>query len=168
MNKETREVIFSSKSAEWETPQNLYDRLNYDYKFTLDPCSTRENAKCEKYFTMEEDGLSKSWEGEKVFMNPPYGSDIKKWIKKAYEEGQKPNTVVACLIPSRTDTKYWHQYCMRAWKMHFIKGRLKFENKFNLGGTNSAPFPSVVVIFKNAHGCGGAHGIVGISTMELK
>ena len=142
MNKKTQQILFSSKSAEWETPQNLYDYLNRDYRFTLDPCSTKENTKCEKFFTEEEDGLSKSWQGEKVFMNPPYGRDIKEWIKKAYEEGQKPNTIVVCLIPSRTDTKYWHDYCMKAWKIHFIKGRLKFENKFNVDTSSSAPFPS--------------------------
>jgi len=90
MNKETQQVMFSSKSEEWETPQKLYDYLNLDYSFTLDPCATLENTKCEKYFTRENDGLDKSWEGEKVFMNPPYGRDIKKWVKKAYEEGQKP------------------------------------------------------------------------------
>jgi len=166
MNKQTQQVMFSSKSEEWETPQELYNYLNLDYRFTLDPCATPENAKCEKFFTREDDGLNKSWEGEKVFMNPPYGRDIKKWVKKAYEEGQKPETVVACLIPSRTDTKYWHEYCMKAWKIHFVKGRLKFTN--NNIGNNSAPFPSAVIIFKNTAGCGGAHGIVGISTLEVK
>ena len=166
MNKQTQQVMFSSKSEEWETPQELYNYLNLDYRFTLDPCATPENAKCEKFFTREDDGLNKSWEGEKVFMNPPYGRDIKKWVKKAYEEGQKPETVVACLIPSRTDTKYWHEYCMKAWKIHFVKGRLKFTN--NNIGNNSAPFPYAVIIFKNTAGCGGAHGIVGISTLEVK
>jgi len=168
VNKETQEVMFSSKSSEWETPQKLYDYLNLEHNFTLDPCATEQNAKCEKYFTSEDDGLNKSWGGERVFVNPPYGRDIKKWVKKAYEEGQKPNTVVVCLIPSRTDTKYWHQYCMKAWKIHFIKGRLKFENKFSADVSSSAPFPSAVVIFKNTYGCGGATGIVGISTLEIK
>ena len=168
MNKQTQQTMFSSKSEEWETPQELYDYLNLDYKFTLDPCATHKTAKCEKYYTKEDDGLNKSWEGETVFMNPPYGRDIKRWIKKAYEEGQKPGTVVACLIPSRTDTKYWHDYCMKAWKIYFIKGRLKFENRFSVGTSSSAPFPSVVVIFKNTKGCGATPGIVGISTLEIK
>jgi phage N-6-adenine-methyltransferase len=79
-------VHFSSKSNEWETPQSLFDELNAKYNFTLDPCSTHGNAKCEKHFTIEEDGLKQSWAGETVFMNPPYGSEIKHWIKKAYEE----------------------------------------------------------------------------------
>jgi phage N-6-adenine-methyltransferase len=139
MNKETQQVMFSSKSEEWETPQELYDYLNLDYRFTLDPCATHKTAKCEKYYTEEDDGLSKSWEGETVFMNPPYGRDIKHWIKKAYEEGQKPKTMVVCLIPSRTDTRYWHDYCMKAWKINFIKGRLKFKN--DNAGNNSAPIP---------------------------
>ena len=166
MNEETQQTMFSSKSQEWETPQGLYDYLNLEYMFTLDPCSTKENTKCEKFFTVEDDGLNKSWEGEKVFMNPPYGRDIKKWVKKAYEEGQKPKTIVVCLIPSRTDTKYWHEYCMKAWKIHFVKGRLKFTN--NNVGNNSAPFPSAVIVFKNTYGCGSPHGIVGISTLEIK
>ena len=142
MNEKTMKTMFSSKTEEWETPQDLFDYLDFQYSFTLDPCATSKSAKCEKYYTREDDGLSKSWEGESVFMNPPYGRDIKRWIKKAYEEGQKPNTMVVCLIPSRTDTKYWHKYCMRAKTIMFVKGRLKFG-----GSQNSAPFPSAVVVF---------------------
>jgi site-specific DNA-methyltransferase (adenine-specific) len=166
MNRTTQKVMFSSKSKVWETPQELYDYLSYDYKFTLDPCASANNTKCKKFYTEDDDGLTKSWEGETVFMNPPYGRDIKKWLKKAYTEGQKPNTVVVCLIPSRTDTKYWHDYCMKAWKIHFIKGRLKFKN--GTGSNNSAPFPSAVIVFKNICGCGGVSGTVGISTLEVK
>ena len=77
-------------------------------------------------------------------MNPPYGRDIKKWIKKAYEQSRHPNTTVVCLLPSRTDTKYWHDYCMKAQKIYFVKGRLKFGE-----AVNSAPFPSAIVVFKN-------------------
>ena len=98
-------------------------------------------------------------------MNPPYGRDIKHWIKKAYEEGQKPNTIVVCLIPSRTDTKYWHDYCMKAWNIHFVKGRLKFKN--DNAGNNSAPFPSAVIVFKNTMGCG-AHGLINVSTLDAR
>ena len=155
---------FSSKSNEWETPQDLYDKLDEEFGFTLDPCATPKTAKCEKYFTKDDDGLSKNWEGETVFMNPPYGRDIKHWIKKAYEEGQKPKTTVVCLIPSRTDTKYWHDYCMKAWNIHFVKGRLKFKN--DNAGNNSAPFPSAVIVFKNTKGCG-AHGMINVSTLEV-
>ena len=102
-------VHFSSKSNEWTTPQHLFDELNQEFNFTLDPCATEENAKCSKHFTIEDDGLSKDWSNDVVFMNPPYGREIKKWIKKAYEESLNGATVV-CLIPARTDTMYWHDF----------------------------------------------------------
>ena len=119
-------VHYSSKSNEWGTPQDLFDQLDEVYQFTLDLCATPYNAKCIKYYTKEEDGLSKDWSGECVFMNPPYGREIKKWVKKAYEESLKGATVV-CLIPARTDTVYWHQYIFTFAEVKFIKGRLKFE-----------------------------------------
>jgi len=134
--------LFSSATNEWSTPQEFYEQLNKEYRFTLDPCCTRETAKCDHFYTKEDDGLSKSWEGHTVFMNPPYGREIKDWIKKAYNEGQKRDTLVVCLIPARTDTKYWHDYCMRANEIQFVKGRLKFGS-----GKGSAPFPSAVVVF---------------------
>jgi site-specific DNA-methyltransferase (adenine-specific) len=145
MNKDTQKTMFSSKSAEWETPQKLYDMLDSIFHFTLDPCATAENSKCRKHFTKEENGLKKSWKGQTVFMNPPYGKDIKKWIKKAYEESRNSNTTVVCLLPARTDTKYWHNYCMKSQRIYFVKGRLKFGD-----ATNSAPFPSAVVVFKRS------------------
>tara|TARA_R110000765_G_scaffold404502_1_gene500760 strand:- start:140 stop:625 length:486 start_codon:yes stop_codon:yes gene_type:complete len=143
MNKKTQQTMFSSKTSEWETPQKLYDMLDSIYGFTLDPCATAENSKCKEYFTKEEDGLNKTWKGHTVFMNPPYGRDIKKWIKKAHEESKSRGTTVVCLIPSRTDTKYWHDHCMKAEKVYFVKGRLKFGD-----ATNSAPFPSAIVVFR--------------------
>ena len=134
--------MFSSKSDEWETPQKLFDELNKEFHFTLDPCSTHENHKCEKYYTMEDDGLSKSWVGETVFVNPPY-SKIKDWVKKCYEESKYADVIM--LIPARTDTKYQHEYIFNYAKaICFIKGRLKFGNQ-----TNSAPFPSQLVCFIN-------------------
>lgn len=142
MSKGTKEAMFSSKTDDWSTPKEFFNKLDITYKFTLDPCSTAMNAKCRLYFTEETNGLEESWEGHHVFMNPPYGRDIGKWIKKAFEESQKENTMVVALIPSRTDTKYWHDYCMKANMIYFVKGRLKFgESK------NSAPFPSAVVVF---------------------
>ena len=135
-------VHFSSKSNEWYTPQYLFDELNEKYQFTLDPCASHENAKCDKYFTIEDDGLTKDWSKDIVFMNPPYGRNIKHWIKKAYEESVKGATVV-CLIPARTDTTYWHDYIFNnAYNIKFLKGRIKF------GAVNSAPFPSAIVVFK--------------------
>ena len=152
MDTQTQKLMFSSKSSEWETPQDFFDKLNKEFKFTLDPCCTHENKKCEKYYTMEEDGLSKSWKDEIVFVNPPY-ADIGRWVKKAYEESANNNAAVVMLIPARTDTKYWHDYIMEmATAVYFIKGRLKFYNKViaDYTGKNDlspAPFPSVVVVF---------------------
>ena len=132
--------MFSSKDMTWETPQWLFDKLNEEFHFTLDVCALPETAKCENYFTPKIDGLKQEWSGI-CWMNPPYGREVGIWLKKAYEESLKGATVV-CLIPSRTDTKYWHDYCMKANEIRFIKGRLKFGNS-----TNSAPFPSAIIVF---------------------
>lgn len=134
-------VMLSSKSNEWATPQDLFNNLNKEFIFTLDPCATKENAKCSKFYTIENDGLSKSWHGQTVFMNPPYGRQIGKWIKKAFEEWDAYTTIV-CLIPSRTDTAYWHDYIQDLAKVVFIRGRLNFG-----GSKNNAPFASSIVIF---------------------
>ena len=143
MNKETQKTMFSSKTGEWATPQEFFDKLNWRFgPFDLDPCADADNAKCTKFFTEADDGLSHSWEGYTSFINPPYGRGIEKWIKKAYEESRNEDTKVVMLIPARTDTKYWHQYVMKADEVHFVKGRLKFGDS-----TNSAPFPSAVVVF---------------------
>jgi len=146
MDENTQKVMFSSKSDEWATPQEFYDKLDRTHHFTLDPCASHENHKCDKYFTMEDDGLEQSWAGETVFVNPPY-SDIKAWVAKSYYEvrNQMFPTKVVLLIPARTDTKYFHEYCMRAKEILFVKGRLKFGNQ-----KNSAPFPSMVVIFESS------------------
>lgn len=136
-------VHYSSKTNEWTTPNDLYNRLNDEFNFTLDPCATHKNHKCDKYFTIEDDGLSKDWSKDVVFMNPPYGREIKKWIEKAYEESLKGATVV-CLIPARTDTTYWHDYIFnKASDIRFLKGRLKFGDS-----KNSAPFPSAIIVYK--------------------
>jgi site-specific DNA-methyltransferase (adenine-specific) len=143
MNKGTQETMFSSKTSEWETPRDFYERLNSAFQFDLDPCAAAETAKCENYFAEEDDGLLQSWTRRRVFMNPPYGREIGKWVRKAYEEGQKTHTLVVCLLPARTDTKWWHDYCMKANEIYFVKGRLKFGNS-----KNAAPFPSAVVVFR--------------------
>lgn len=135
------DVMFSSKTPEWATPQDFFDNLNSKYHFNLDPASTDENAKCENHFTQEQDGLSQNWGGYRVFCNPPYGRDIGKWVEKSYLEAQKPDTLVVMLLPARVDTKWFHDYCMKG-KVEFIRGRLKFGD-----GKNSAPFPSMVVVF---------------------
>ena len=147
MDKKTQGIMFSSKSNDWATPQDFYNQLDAEFEFTLDPCASQSSAKCASFYTADDDGLSKDWEGHTVFMNPPYGRKIGNWIQKAYEEGEKSNTRVVALIPARTDTKYWHNYCMKATEIRFVKGRLKFGQ----GNTkNSAPFPSAVVIFSGS------------------
>lgn len=137
------ELMFSSKTDLWTTPQDFFNNLNDEFNFNLDPCSTQENAKCENYFTIKENGLIQSWGGYNVFCNPPYGREIKKWVEKAYNESKKENTKIVMLIPARTDTSYFHNYIYnKAKEIRFIRGRLKFGNS-----KNSAPFPSMVVIF---------------------
>ena len=135
-------ALFTSNSDEWETPLELYTRLNERFKFTLDPCSTKENHLCDKYYTKEENGLCKSWKGETVFVNPPY-SKIKQWVEKCYKEHETNGTTIVMLIPSRTDTRYFHEYIYHKAEIEFIKGRLHFSNS-----KNSAPFPSMIVIYE--------------------
>lgn len=141
-------VLFSSCTSEWYTPQYLFDVLDREFHFTLDPCSTDENAKCEKHFTKEQDGLNQDWSGETVFCNPPYGREIIDWVRKCYEHFVGGGTAVM-LIPARTDTKWFHQYVYGKAEVRFIKGRVKFGGaKFN------APFPSMIVIYQNKKGDG--------------
>ncbi|AUO14766.1 phage N-6-adenine-methyltransferase [Priestia megaterium] len=138
------EVMFSSKTDLWATPQSFFDELNKEFRFNLDPCANEENAKCEKYFTQEQNGLVQDWGGHTVFCNPPYGREIGKWVQKSYEEAQKLNTTVVLLIPARTDTKYFHEFIYHhATEIRFVKGRLKFGDS-----KNPAPFPSMVVVYK--------------------
>ena len=146
MNESTLKTMFSSETDLWATPQAFYNRLYAGFNFTLDPCSDGTNNKCALYFTAEQDGLAQDWAPHTTFMNPPYGRTIGEWICKAYEESQKGATVV-CLIPARTDTKYWHDYVMKAEEVRLVKGRLKFG-----GSKNSAPFPSAVVVFRKHDG----------------
>jgi phage N-6-adenine-methyltransferase len=144
MNKNTQKTLFSSKTGEWETPQDFFDKLDWRFgKFTLDPCASCENHKTKKYYTIENNGLAQDWGGETVFVNPPY-RNLSEWVEKAYKESQKPGTKVVMLVPARTDTKYWHKYVMKASEIHFIKGRLKFGDS-----KNSAPFPSAVIVFSS-------------------
>ena len=139
-----QKAMVSSKSNEWTTPQDFFDELNAEFGFTLDPCSTVENRKCAKHYTIEDDGLSKDWSQDVVFMNPPYGGNTGAWVKKAFEESRKGSTVV-CLIVSGTDRSYWHDYVLpHAAQIRFVRGRLKFNNV-----STTAPFASAVVVFTN-------------------
>ena len=161
------DVHYSSESNEWQTPIDFYDKLNDEFKFTLDPCASIHNYKCEKYFTIKENGLKQDWSKDIVFMNPPYGKEIKYWVEKAYFESLK-GAVVVCLIPARTDTSYWHDYIFPfAFDIRFIRGRIKFckteqvnyyeqlnifgikeKKTFSFDTDLPAPFPSAIVIFK--------------------
>lgn len=140
--------LMSSNTNEWYTPIDLFKKLDDEFNFNLDPCCTKQSAKCNSFFTQEDDGLIQDWGGCNVFVNPPYGREIKHWIRKCYEESLKPNTVIVALIPARTDTSYWHDYIFgKAFDIRFLRGRVKFEN-INGEALNSAPFPSAVVVFK--------------------
>lgn len=142
-------VLFSSHGMDWATPQNFFDELNKEFHFTLDPCCLPLTAKCKTFFTPKEDGLKQSWKNQIVFMNPPYGREISKWVEKAYTESIQGGVLVVCLLPARTDTQWWWNYCMKG-EIRFVKGRLKFSGK-NIKGeyvNNSATFPSAVVIFR--------------------
>lgn len=133
-------VHFSSASDEWETPQALFDELSWIFGgFTLEPCATKANAKCGRFFTRAENGLSQRWDG-KVFVNPPYGRAIGSWVRKAYEESLD-GALVVCLLPARTDTRWWQDYARRG-HVRFLRGRLKFGQ-----ARHAAPFPSAVVTF---------------------
>ena len=137
------QACLSSKTDNWATPQDFFDKLNEEFHFTLDPCANYENHKCDLFYTKEQDGLTKDWGGHVVFCNPPYGKEIADWVRYSYEQSQKPNTTVVMLIPARTDTRYFHDYIYGKAEIRFIKGRLKFGD-----ATTAAPFPSMVVVYR--------------------
>jgi phage N-6-adenine-methyltransferase len=145
MNKKTQQVLFSSKKNDWETPQELFDQLDLRYgPLMMDVCASEENAKCPGWMDKGRDGLSLSWYLYKAcWMNPPYGREIGKWVKKAYEESWL-GCLVVCLLPSRTCTRWFHEYIYNQPNVEivFIKGRLRFG-----GSRHSAPFPSMIVVF---------------------
>ncbi len=139
--------LFSSARGDWETPQELFDELNEEFDFDLDVCATSHDTKCPVFIAPRADALSQHWgpqraEGWTVWCNPPYGRRIGKWVEKGYIESQHGLTVVM-LLPSRTDTIWWHEYVMKADDIRFIRGRLKFS-----GHKTGAPFPSCIVVFR--------------------
>lgn len=142
-NAHIRSVMSSSKDMTWATPKNWFDYLNLEFGFTLDPCCTPGTAKYGGCCAPETDGLSQSWADERVFMNPPYGKDIIKWMKKAYEEARDNGALVVCFVPARVDTRWWRNYAAKGTDIRFPKGRVKFE-----GADAPAPFPVAVVIFR--------------------
>lgn len=132
--------LFTSERQDWETPIALFRQLDAEFGFEVDVCATRKNTKCAVFFSPEIEGLSQPWRGV-CWMNPPYGSAIPTWMAKAYRSSLEGATIV-CLVPARTDTRWWHDFAMRG-EIRFLQGRLKFGN-----GKNSAPFPSAIVIFR--------------------
>lgn len=133
----------SSNSDVWETPQYLFDQLNDEFGFTCDVCALPSNAKCTNYYSPQDNGLQKSWEGV-CWCNPPYGRQISKWVQKASES----NCTVVMLLPARTDIMWFHDYIYGKAEIRFVKGRLRFS-----GSKNNAPFPSMIVIFRGSTQC---------------
>lgn len=139
------DVMFSSATDNWSTPQDFFDNLNDEFHFTLDVCADENNHKCEHYYTKEIDGLSRPLVGT-VWCNPPYGRKISEWVRRAYISSHIGSATVVMLLPARTDTRWFHEYIYNKpnTEIRFLKGRLKFG-----GCKNSAPFPSMVVIFRS-------------------
>lgn len=136
-----RAYIPPSATDNWATPQDLFDALHRKFRFTVDVAASPENAKLSRFYTVAEDGLSQDWSNERVWCNPPYGRAIADWMRKAYESSRMGATVVL-LVPSRTDTGWWHDYAQKG-RIRFLRGRLRFG-----GAKNAAPFPNALVIFR--------------------
>lgn len=143
-------ALLSNKNMSWCTPPELFAELDREFHFDLDPAATDRSAKCAKYYTPADDGLKKDWGGYRVFCNPPYGRHIQEWVRKGYEESQKPGTLVVMLIPARTDTSYFHDYIFggKADEVRFIRGRIKFTDEDG-NAKDSAPFPSAVIVWRS-------------------
>lgn len=138
--------LLSSKKQDWCTPKEFFDVLDAEFHFTLDAAATKKSAKCSAYFTPEDDALKKSWRTSgAVFCNPPYGREVRKWVRKAYEESRN-GQVVVMLLPARTDTSYFHDYIYGHAEIRFIRGRLRFTDE-NGNKKDAAPFPSMIVIY---------------------
>lgn len=134
-------VVFSSASEEWTTPQAMYAALDAEFGFDLDAAATDANALCARWFTKDDDALARPWGGV-VFLNPPYGHGIGRWVRKAHDEAQR-GAVVVGLIPAKTETRWWHDYVMRAAEIRLVRGRMRFS-----GSTINAPFPSAVIVWR--------------------
>jgi len=131
--------LLTSNKDDYSTPIDFFEELDEEFHFTLDACATPDNAKCAHFFTEADNGLEQEWAGV-VFCNPPYGKEITAWIEKAFLSSITEGTTVVMLLPSRTDTAWWHDLCSQG-EIRFIRGRLSFNG-------NKAPFPSAIVIFR--------------------
>lgn len=154
------DLMFSSKTDKWETPQDFFDKLDDEFHFTLDVCALPENKKCSNYYTPEQDGLAMPWTGV-CWCNPPYGRQIGQWVRRALFASVSGATVVM-LLPARTDTRWFHEYIYGKGEIRFIRGRLKFG-----GADNAAPFPSMVVIYRNKDDCCELRGAKALTEMKI-
>ena len=140
-----RDQLFSSKEQTWQTPQWLFDYLDKRYRFDLDAAASRDNALCSNYLTKEDDALSmRSWPGSRIFVNPPYGREVGKFVAKAYQQSNMGRLVVM-LIFARTDTAWWQDHIPYAAEVIFIRGRIRFL--MNGKASGSATAPSAIVVF---------------------
>jgi site-specific DNA-methyltransferase (adenine-specific) len=135
-------TLSSSERQDWPTGRDFFASLHAEFEFTVDAAASPENACLPRYWTEGDEGLMQSWEGERVYMNPPYGRQLPRWVEKAWTEAPVAEVIVA-LIPARTDTAYWHEYIFGQAEVRFLRGRLTFD-----GATNVAPFPSAVIVWR--------------------
>lgn len=143
MDKQAQATLFSSQKQDWGTPDHVFDQLNRTYRFTLDAAASAENTKCERFIDEAQDAFKTPWTG-RVWLNPPYGRALARWVERAFEQSQSEDVEhVVVLIPARTDTRYWHDFVMRSHQVFLVKGRIRFE-----GAPASAPFPSAIVVFR--------------------
>jgi phage N-6-adenine-methyltransferase len=156
------ESLYSSDKIEWETPHHLFEKLNIEFAFTLDACASAANAKCPRYFTIDDDALEQNWSG-RVWMNPPYGRQISHFVAKAHHEASCGHAdLIVCLLPVRSDTRWWHQHCMRAQEIRLLTRRLEF-----VGSSNKAPFPACIVVYRGAGASCGGYPNLSSYTVEL-
>lgn len=144
---DTDKLAKSLDSIDWGTPPEIFNQLNQEFKFTLDVCSSKHNHKCDTYFTVEDDGLKQSWENNVCWCNPPYGRDVKKWVKKAHDEC-KNNTTTVLLIPCKTNTNWWHDLIIPNAEVRFLRGRVKFIYPTGEQSKQALPWPLAIVIFR--------------------
>jgi phage N-6-adenine-methyltransferase len=140
------DTIFKSNTAEWGTPQDLFDRLNEEFQFDVDVCATADNKKVFHFFDRVDDGLKQEWKGV-CWCNPPYGRNVGDWLRKAYHSALRGATVVV-LVPARTDTRWWHQWVEGKATVRFIQGRLRFEGGEKYSVREAAPFPSAILVYR--------------------
>lgn len=139
-------AAYMSNRMDWETPTDLFAKLDSEFHFTLDAASSESNHKCQKYYTVKNSAFDHEWGGHTVFCNPPYGRAIADWVRKCSMEASRKNTIVVMLLPARTDTRWFQDYILDRAEVRFLKGRLRFETDGIPDGP--APFPSMVVVMR--------------------